>query len=175
MDIMGAERLLHTASRGCSDLRCSELGPGRSRVFILFMESICRWSCKLQPKPLSISVSDHWLVAHSFHDFYLRLKKVSKFMEQQRPIGYAGSSINKSGRLICDIHQRAAMHAALSSLSQRSDLLAQCDAVAKQARGDNSSQDSNTLYASLQFASFRLTCYSLGRDHSFANSLSNFS
>jgi mediator of RNA polymerase II transcription subunit 5 len=42
------------------------------------------------------------------------------------------------------------MHAALSSLSQRSDLLAQCDAVAKQARGDDSSQDSNTSYAWLR-------------------------
>jgi len=42
------------------------------------------------------------------------------------------------------------MHAALSSLSQRSDLLAQCDTVAKQARGNESSQDSNTSYARLQ-------------------------
>lgn len=39
---------------------------------------------------------------------------------------------------------RAAMHAALLSLSQRSDLLAQCDAVARQGKGLDSSQDNNT-------------------------------
>ncbi|KAG2120988.1 mediator complex subunit Med5-domain-containing protein, partial [Suillus discolor] len=39
---------------------------------------------------------------------------------------------------------RAAMHAALLSLSQRSDLLAQCDAVARQGKGPDSSQDNNT-------------------------------
>ncbi|KAG2350443.1 hypothetical protein BDR05DRAFT_954539 [Suillus weaverae] len=44
---------------------------------------------------------------------------------------------------------RAAMHAALLSLSQRSDLLAQCDVVARQGTGHNSSQDNNTLHRSL--------------------------
>ncbi|KAG1899144.1 mediator complex subunit Med5-domain-containing protein [Suillus fuscotomentosus] len=44
---------------------------------------------------------------------------------------------------------RAAMHAALLSLSQRSDLLAQCDAVARQGKGLDSSQDNNTTYRSL--------------------------
>lgn len=44
---------------------------------------------------------------------------------------------------------RAAMHVALSSLSQRSDLLAQCDAVARQGKGHDSSQDNNTLQRSL--------------------------
>ncbi|KAG1783872.1 mediator complex subunit Med5-domain-containing protein [Suillus placidus] len=44
---------------------------------------------------------------------------------------------------------RAAMHAALLSLSQRSDLLAQCDVVARQGTGHDSSQDNNTLHRSL--------------------------
>ncbi|KAG1757493.1 mediator complex subunit Med5-domain-containing protein [Suillus lakei] len=44
---------------------------------------------------------------------------------------------------------RAAMHAALSSLSQRSDLLAQCDVVARQGKGLDSSQDNSALHRSL--------------------------
>ncbi|KAG2366610.1 mediator complex subunit Med5-domain-containing protein [Suillus spraguei] len=44
---------------------------------------------------------------------------------------------------------RAAMHAALLSLSQRSDLLTQCDVVARQGKGHDSCQDSNALPRSL--------------------------
>lgn len=44
---------------------------------------------------------------------------------------------------------RAAIHAALLSLSQRSDLLAQCDVVAQQGKGHDSGQDNNTLHRSL--------------------------
>ncbi|KAG1761900.1 mediator complex subunit Med5-domain-containing protein [Suillus occidentalis] len=39
---------------------------------------------------------------------------------------------------------RAAMHAALLSLSQRSDLMAQCDVVVRQSKGHDSGQDNNT-------------------------------
>lgn len=39
---------------------------------------------------------------------------------------------------------RAAMHAALLSLSQRSDLMAQCDVVIRQSKGHDSGQDNNT-------------------------------
>ncbi|KAG2044771.1 mediator complex subunit Med5-domain-containing protein [Suillus americanus] len=44
---------------------------------------------------------------------------------------------------------RAAMHAALLSLSQRTDLLAQCDVVTRHGNGHDSDQDNNTLHRSL--------------------------
>lgn len=47
------------------------------------------------------------------------------------------------------------MHAALLSLSQRSDLLAQCDAVARQGKGPDSSQDNNTTYVWSLFSVLR--------------------
>ncbi|KAG1755207.1 mediator complex subunit Med5-domain-containing protein [Suillus paluster] len=58
-----------------------------------------------------------------------------------------GKSLEAHGTTEAD--WRAAMHAALSSLSQRSDLLAQCDAIAQQSRGHDSSQDNNTSQRSL--------------------------